>query len=56
VVSQWRENAADYLALSNVACVGGSWMLNKQLIKEKNWAEITQISRAIHSELVITYL
>ncbi len=49
-------NAADYLSLSNVACVGGSWMLDKQLIKEKNWSEITRITRAIYSELVITNL
>jgi len=46
------ENAADYLSLSNVACVGGSWMLNKQLIKEQNWSEITRISHSIHSELI----
>lgn len=30
-------NAADYLALPNVTCVGGSWMLDSQLISRKDW-------------------
>jgi 2-dehydro-3-deoxyphosphogluconate aldolase/(4S)-4-hydroxy-2-oxoglutarate aldolase len=34
-------NAASYLALSNVACVGGSWMLDKELINQKKWQQIT---------------
>lgn len=38
-------NAADYLALSNVVCVGGSWMASSKLVAEKNWAEITRLSR-----------
>lgn len=38
-------NAANYLALPNVACVGGTWMLDKQLIKDKDWAAITQLAR-----------
>lgn len=37
-------NAKDYLALSNVACVGGTWMLDKNLIKNKDWAGITQLA------------
>jgi len=44
-------NAANYLSLANVACVGGSWMLDKQLIKEKNWQQITLNTSAICREL-----
>jgi 2-dehydro-3-deoxyphosphogluconate aldolase/(4S)-4-hydroxy-2-oxoglutarate aldolase len=36
------KNAPDYLALSNVACVGGSWMAPANLVDEGNWAEITR--------------
>ena len=38
-------NAADYLALPVVAAVGGSWMVAEKLIKDRNWAEITRLSR-----------
>lgn len=37
-------NVADYLALPNVVCVGGSWMASAKLVKEKNWAEITRLA------------
>lgn len=33
-------SAPNYLKLPNVICVGGSWMLAKQNIAAKNWAEI----------------
>jgi 2-dehydro-3-deoxyphosphogluconate aldolase/(4S)-4-hydroxy-2-oxoglutarate aldolase len=36
------DNAQDYLKLSNVMCVGGSWLAPKNLIEEKNWAGIKQ--------------
>jgi len=35
-------NAADYLALPNVLCVGGSWMLPTALIAGGQWDLITQ--------------
>ena len=38
-------NASDYLALDNVACVGGTWMLDKQLIADKNWNAITELAK-----------
>jgi 2-dehydro-3-deoxyphosphogluconate aldolase/(4S)-4-hydroxy-2-oxoglutarate aldolase len=44
-------NAKNYLSLPNVACVGGSWMLDKQLIKDKNWQQITLLCQQICSEL-----
>ena len=34
------DNASDFLALDNVLCVGGTWMLSKQDIAAKNWAAI----------------
>jgi len=33
-------NAPDYLALPNVACIGGSWMVPRNLLQEGNWKEI----------------
>ena len=39
-------NAADFLALSNVLCVGGTWMLDSALIAAKNWSEIEIRARA----------
>ncbi len=38
-------NAADYLALANVHCIGGSWVANAGLIAAKNWGEIEKLSR-----------
>ncbi|HEY8568067.1 bifunctional 4-hydroxy-2-oxoglutarate aldolase/2-dehydro-3-deoxy-phosphogluconate aldolase [Microbulbifer sp.] len=38
-------NAKDYLSLSNVVCVGGSWMAAPKLVADKNWAEITRLAR-----------
>ncbi len=35
-------NAKDYLALPNVACVGGSWMAPADLVDAEDWAEITR--------------
>ncbi|MGY6276524.1 bifunctional 4-hydroxy-2-oxoglutarate aldolase/2-dehydro-3-deoxy-phosphogluconate aldolase [Methylomonas sp. MgM2] len=35
-------NAPEYLALSNVACVGGSWMAPADLVDAGNWTEITR--------------
>lgn len=37
-------NALDYLNCPNVVCVGGSWMLPKEVIAVKDWAEITKLA------------
>ena len=37
-------SAADYLALPNVICVGGSWMLPRPLIAERRWDDITALA------------
>ena len=39
------ETAPQFLALDNVACVGGTWMVDKQLIKDKNWQAIEELAR-----------
>lgn len=36
------QKATEYLRQDNVLCVGGSWMLNKTYIKEKNWQGIIE--------------
>lgn len=38
-------NAADYLVLSNVRCVGGSWMASDQLVAAGQWDEIEAMAR-----------
>ena len=38
--------APDYLSLSNVACIGGSWLTPAKLLAESNWAEITRLAQA----------
>ncbi len=37
-------NYRDYLALANVACVGGSWLAPSALIAQENWDEITRLA------------
>ena len=39
------ELAPAYLGLSNVACVGGSWVAPKALMQTGDWAQITDIAR-----------
>lgn len=39
------ETAAGFLALDNVYCVGGSWMLEQSDIKAKDWLAIERKSR-----------
>ncbi|MFZ4286399.1 bifunctional 4-hydroxy-2-oxoglutarate aldolase/2-dehydro-3-deoxy-phosphogluconate aldolase [Variovorax sp. HJSM1_2] len=39
------QNAPEFLALPNVACVGGSWIVPADAIKAGDWARITQLAR-----------
>ncbi|MFL0809736.1 MAG: bifunctional 4-hydroxy-2-oxoglutarate aldolase/2-dehydro-3-deoxy-phosphogluconate aldolase [Agarilytica sp.] len=39
-------NVKDYLALDNVLCVGGTWMLDKSAIQSGNWTQIQESARA----------
>ncbi|TRO95402.1 bifunctional 4-hydroxy-2-oxoglutarate aldolase/2-dehydro-3-deoxy-phosphogluconate aldolase [Glycocaulis profundi] len=44
-----RERAPDYLALPNVACVGGSWIASAAQIADGDWDAITNNARAAAS-------
>ena len=39
-------NAADYLALPNVLCVGGSWIAPRDAVAAGDWARIERLARA----------
>ncbi|ESP93187.1 MULTISPECIES: bifunctional 4-hydroxy-2-oxoglutarate aldolase/2-dehydro-3-deoxy-phosphogluconate aldolase [Pseudoalteromonas] len=39
------ESAPKYLALNNVVCVGGTWMLDKSLIANKDWQAIEALAK-----------
>lgn len=41
-----ERNAADYLKLPNVVCVGGSWVAPDDMVKEGRWAEIEALAKA----------
>lgn len=38
-------NAGEFLALANVACVGGSWLTPADAVEKGDWARITQLAR-----------
>jgi 2-dehydro-3-deoxyphosphogluconate aldolase/(4S)-4-hydroxy-2-oxoglutarate aldolase len=38
------DNYRAYLQLSNVACVGGSWLAPADAVKNKDWAKITELA------------
>jgi 2-dehydro-3-deoxyphosphogluconate aldolase/(4S)-4-hydroxy-2-oxoglutarate aldolase len=39
------DSAADFLALPNVACVGGSWLVPREAVARGDWAAITELAR-----------
>ncbi|MFI8994893.1 bifunctional 4-hydroxy-2-oxoglutarate aldolase/2-dehydro-3-deoxy-phosphogluconate aldolase [Streptomyces sp. NPDC053542] len=40
-----EEKAPSYLALPNVACVGGTWMLPAEAVRAKDWDRVSQLAR-----------
>jgi 2-dehydro-3-deoxyphosphogluconate aldolase/(4S)-4-hydroxy-2-oxoglutarate aldolase len=40
-----EETAPQFLALPNVACVGGSWLTPKAAVQARDWAQLTQLAR-----------
>ncbi|MHC3474069.1 bifunctional 4-hydroxy-2-oxoglutarate aldolase/2-dehydro-3-deoxy-phosphogluconate aldolase [Streptomyces sp. 7R007] len=38
-------NAAEYLALPNVGCVGGTWMLPADAVAARDWARVEALAR-----------
>ncbi len=39
------QNATEFLSLSNVACVGGSWLVPADALAKGDWARIEQLAR-----------
>ena len=39
------KNARDYLALPNVLCVGGSWVVEASLLRKGEWEEVEMLAR-----------
>ena len=39
------QNAKEFLSLSNVACVGGSWLVPADALAQGDWARIVQLAR-----------
>jgi 2-dehydro-3-deoxyphosphogluconate aldolase/(4S)-4-hydroxy-2-oxoglutarate aldolase len=39
------ENYQEYLALANVACVGGSWLAPAEAVKNQQWDKITALAK-----------
>ena len=39
------QNAAEFLALPNVVCVGGSWLVPSAAVAAQDWATVTQLAR-----------
>lgn len=44
------DNYRDFLALPNVVCCGGSWMVTRELVQAGNWDTIRQLAAAAISD------
>ena len=42
-----EENASEYLGLSNVYGVAGSWVAPRNLINDKNWSKIKELAKKV---------
>jgi 2-dehydro-3-deoxyphosphogluconate aldolase/(4S)-4-hydroxy-2-oxoglutarate aldolase len=40
-----RQNAAEFLSLSNVLCVGGSWLAPREALQMKDWSMIEALAK-----------
>jgi 2-dehydro-3-deoxyphosphogluconate aldolase/(4S)-4-hydroxy-2-oxoglutarate aldolase len=38
-------NLADYLAMKQVICVGGSWLVPADAIANRDWARVTKLAK-----------
>lgn len=43
------QSAAEYLALPNVRCVGGSWLTPPDAVRAGDWARISELAQATHA-------
>jgi 2-dehydro-3-deoxyphosphogluconate aldolase/(4S)-4-hydroxy-2-oxoglutarate aldolase len=39
-----QQNAAEFLALPNVVCVGGTWLVPTEALAQGDWARVTQLA------------
>jgi 2-dehydro-3-deoxyphosphogluconate aldolase/(4S)-4-hydroxy-2-oxoglutarate aldolase len=46
-------NATDYLSVPSVIALGGSWIVERKLIAEKNWTAITKLTREAMSLVAV---
>ena len=46
-----QKNALNYLASSNVECVGGSWVAPKEAIANRDWQQIEDLAKDAVREL-----
>ncbi|WP_346347171.1 hypothetical protein [Arthrobacter sp. StoSoilB5] len=42
-------SAPEYLALPNVACVGGSWLTPKTAVEAQDWARFIELARGLRA-------
>lgn len=45
-------NLNDFLSLPNVLCVGGSWIIPKSALKEKNFTQITSLCKEAFKSII----
>ena len=43
------QNAPEFLALPNVVCVGGSWLVPADAVAAGDWAKVTALAQATHA-------
>ena len=43
------QNATEFLALPNVVCVGGSWLVPADAVAAGDWARVTALAQATHA-------
>ena len=43
------QNATEFLALPNVVCVGGSWLVPADAMASGDWARVTALAQATHA-------
>lgn len=44
-------NIRDYLALANVTCCGGSWLVSSDIVQFKHWSEITRLAKQVLTQV-----
>jgi 2-dehydro-3-deoxyphosphogluconate aldolase / (4S)-4-hydroxy-2-oxoglutarate aldolase len=47
-------NINNYLALKNVACCGGSWLVSDAIVQAKDWSQITKLANEAQAHVAET--